>query len=73
MVNKNPDTAKISAVQKEILATQGKLQEKGTKFRLEAQQVAPELQTRFASGTGPGFGPGPGFAPGKARMGRPWR
>jgi Spy/CpxP family protein refolding chaperone len=42
MATENPDKAKISELQKEILALRGKLQEKGTKFRLEAQKTASE-------------------------------
>ena len=71
MASRSPDEAKISALQKETLAIQGKLQEKGTKLRLEAQKIVPEMGARFAYGPGPGFGP-PGFAPGRARMGAPW-
>jgi Spy/CpxP family protein refolding chaperone len=68
MASQSPDEAKISALQNEIHALQGELQEKGAKFRLEAQNVVPELQDRFgASGPGPGFRPGFGFGPG-----RPW-
>jgi Spy/CpxP family protein refolding chaperone len=65
--SRKPDEAKISALQKEILSIQGQLQKKGTKFRLEAQKVAPEQPDRLSA-----YGPGPGFAPGRARMGRPW-
>jgi Spy/CpxP family protein refolding chaperone len=73
MASQSPDEAKISALQNEIQALQGELQEKDTKFRLEAQEVVPELQDRFGSSNpGPGFGPGPGFARGRAGMGRPW-
>jgi len=68
MASQNPDETKISALQSEIQAIQGELQGKGTKFRLEAQKVVPELQDRFgANGPGPGFGPRSGFGPG-----RPW-
>jgi Spy/CpxP family protein refolding chaperone len=68
VTNRTPDEAKVSALQNEIQALQGELQEKGTKFRLEAQKVVPEPQDRFgASGPGPGFGPRSGFGPG-----RPW-
>jgi Spy/CpxP family protein refolding chaperone len=79
MASKNPDTAKISALQNDVLAIQGRLQETGEKFRAEAQNVVPELQERIAAngpdagfGPGRGFGPGPGFGPGRPPMGRPW-
>jgi Spy/CpxP family protein refolding chaperone len=67
MTSRNPDEEKISALQKEVLAMRGELQEKAEKVRLEVQKVVPELQSRLG-----GFGPGPGFAPGRARMIRPW-
>jgi Spy/CpxP family protein refolding chaperone len=66
MASQSPDEAMISSLQNEIQALRDGLQEKGTKFRLEAQQVLPELQDRFGA-SGPGPGPGPGFA-----QGRPW-
>ena len=69
MASKNPDEARISALQKEILAIRGKLEEKAIKLRLEAQKIVPELGTRYAYGPRPGFGP-PGFTPG--RVGPPW-
>jgi Spy/CpxP family protein refolding chaperone len=67
MRGQDSDEAKISALQNEIQALRGELQEKGTKFRLEAQKVVPELQDRFGAS-----GPGPGFARGRAGIGRSW-
>jgi len=69
LASKNPDQAKISALQKEISADQAKLEETGTKLRSEAQKIVPEIGTRFVWGPGPGFGP-PGFT--RGRPGPPW-
>ena len=44
MTSRNPDEEKISALQKEVLALRGELQEKAAKVRLEVQKVVPELR-----------------------------
>ena len=62
-LTQNPDQAKITTLQKEILNLQSKLQEKGTNLRLEIRKVlTPEQQAQVAA-----FGPGMGW--GKGRMG----
>ena len=70
-----PEQEKILAKQKEINALRAQMQEKGTKFRLEARNIlTPEQQAQVGSfwAGGPGFGPGygmrGGFGPGR-RMG----
>lgn len=59
-LSQNPDQAKITALQTEVLALQGKVQEKGTAYRLEARKVlTPEQQaqlTAYGSGSGHGMG-----------------
>jgi zinc resistance-associated protein len=63
----NPDQAKITALQKEILNLNSKLQEKGTNLRLEIRKVlTPEQQAQMAA-LGPGMGRGMGKM---GRMGR---
>jgi Spy/CpxP family protein refolding chaperone len=66
-LTQNPDQAKITALQKEILNLQSKLQEKGTNLSLEIRKLlAPEQQAQMAV-----FGPGMGRGMGKmGRMGR---
>jgi Spy/CpxP family protein refolding chaperone len=63
----NPDQAKITALQKEILSLNSKLQEKGTNLSLEIRKVlTPEQQAQMAA-----FGPGMGWGKGKmGHMGR---
>jgi Spy/CpxP family protein refolding chaperone len=63
----NPDQAKITALQKEMLNLRSQLQEKGTNLRLEIRKVlTPEQQAQMAA-----FGPGMGQGMGKmGRMGR---
>jgi len=59
-LNQNPDSAAITAKQKEILNLQTQLQEKGTNLRLEIRKLlTPEQQAQLAT-YGPGFGPGMG-------------
>ena len=59
-LNQNPDSAAITAKQKEILNLQTQLQEKGTNLRLEIRKLlTPEQQAQLAN-YGPGFGPGMG-------------
>ena len=61
-LTQNPDQAKITALQKEILNLQSKLQEKGTNLSLEIRKVlTPEQQAQMAA-----FGPGMG----RGKMGR---
>jgi hypothetical protein len=62
LASKNPDTSKISGLQHDVLAIQGKLQEKGEKFRAEAQKAVSEQQAQLAA-----YGPGMGY--GMGRMG----
>ena len=58
----NPDQAKITALQKEILSLNSKLQEKGTNLSLEIRKVlTPEQQAQMTA-----FGPGMG----RGKMGR---
>ncbi len=58
-----PDQAKITALQKEMLNLQSKLQDKGTNLRLEIRKLlTPEQQAQMAT-----FGPGMGKM---GRMGR---
>jgi Spy/CpxP family protein refolding chaperone len=66
-LTQNPDQAKITALQKEILNLQSKLQEKGTNLSLEIRKLlTPEQQAQMAV-----FGPGMGRGMGKmGRMGR---
>jgi len=63
----NPDQAKITALQKEILNLQSKIAEKGTNLRLEIRKVlTPEQQAQLSF-----YGPGMGRGMGKmGRMGR---
>jgi Spy/CpxP family protein refolding chaperone len=63
----NPDQAKITALQKEILNLNSKLQEKGTNLRLEIRKVlTPEQQAQMSL-----YGPGMGRGMGKmGRMGQ---
>lgn len=80
-LDQNPDSAAISAKQKEILDVRGKLQEKGTKYALEFRKVlTPEQQAQVASygpgmkrgmgmGRGMGGGYGMGRGPGMGGMG----
>ena len=66
---KNPDEEKILAKEKEISALKSQIQEKGTKYLLEARKVlTPEQQAKFGTegfgfihGMRGGFGPGPGM------------
>jgi Spy/CpxP family protein refolding chaperone len=59
-LNQNPDSAAITAKQKEILNLQTQLQEKGTNLRLEIRKLlTPEQQAQLAT-FGTGFGPGMG-------------
>jgi len=63
-LTQNPDSAVITAKQKEILNLQTKLHENGTNFRLEISKLlTPEQQAQIST-----FGPGMG--PGMGRMGR---
>ena len=66
-LTQNPDQAKITALQKEILNLNSKLQEKGTNLRLEIRKVlTPEQQAQMSL-----YGPGMGRGMGKmGRMGR---
>jgi len=63
----NPDQAKITTLQKEILNLQSKIAEKGTNLRLEIRKVlTPEQQAQLSV-----YGPGMGRGMGKmGRMGR---
>lgn len=62
-LSQNPDQGKISALQKDILNIQMKLQEKATSSKLEARKVlTPEQQAQVNI-----YGPGLGY--GKGRMG----
>jgi len=67
------DQAKIAARQKEIMALQAQVQEKGLAARMAVAEVlTPEQRAQmpaFGPGMGPGFGPGQGFGPGMG-MGR---
>ena len=66
-LTQNPDQAKITALQKEILNLQSKLQEKGTNLSLEIRKVlTPEQQAQMAA-SGHGMGRGMGNM---NRMGR---
>jgi len=61
-LTQNADQARITALQKEILNLQSKLQEKGTNLSLEIRKVlTPEQQAQMAA-----FGPGMG----RGKMGR---
>lgn len=60
-LSQNPDQAKISALQKDILNIQMKLQEKGTKTKLEARKVLTPEQQAQVSLYGPGMGHGKGW------------
>jgi zinc resistance-associated protein len=63
-LSQNPDQAKISALQKDMLNLRGQMQEKGTNTRLEIREVlTPEQQAQIAA-----YGPGMGRM--GARMGR---
>jgi len=64
----NPDSAAVTAKQKEIRELQSKLQEQATGLGLEIRKVlTPEQLAELpAFGPGPGFGPRMGFNP---RMG----
>jgi len=66
-LTQNPDQAKITALQKEILNLNSKLQEKGTNLRLEIRKVlTPEQQAQMSL-----YGPGMGRGMGKmGRMGQ---
>ena len=67
--SQTPDQAKITALQKEILNLQSKLQEKGTNFNFEVRKVlTPEQQAQMAS-FGPGMGRGMGGGRGMGKMG----
>ena len=72
-LEKNPDQAKITAVQKEIRTIRGQIDDKRTAYQLEILKIlTPEQQARFKEscargdfgghrhGMGPG-GPGPGM------------
>lgn len=59
-LGQNPDQVKVTALQKEVLALQGKLQEKGTAYRLEARKVLTPEQQAQVSAFGPGYGRGKG-------------
>ncbi|MGB9630039.1 MAG: Spy/CpxP family protein refolding chaperone [Thermodesulfobacteriota bacterium] len=63
----NPDQAKITALQKEILNLQSKIAEKATNLRLEIRKIlTPEQQAQLSL-----YGPGIGRGIGKmGRMGR---
>jgi Spy/CpxP family protein refolding chaperone len=63
----NPDQAKITTLQKEILNLQSKIAEKGTNLRLEIRKIlTPEQQAQLSV-----YGPGMGRGMGKmGRMGR---
>ena len=72
-LNQNPDSAAITAKQKEFWDLRSKLQEKGTNLRLGIRKVlTPEQQAQLpAFGPGLGFGPAMGFGPPiMSRMGR---
>jgi Spy/CpxP family protein refolding chaperone len=59
-LTQNPDQAKITALQKEVLNLQSKLQEKGTNLSLEIRKVlTPEQQAQMAA-----------FGPRMGKMGR---
>jgi zinc resistance-associated protein len=63
-LTQNPDQAKITALQKEMLNIRAQLQEKSNNVRLEIREVlTPEQQTQIAE-----YGPGMGRMGG--RMGR---
>lgn len=62
-LSQNPDQAKISALQKDILNIQMKLLEKATKTKLETRKVLTPEQLSQVSLYSPGMGYG------KARMG----
>jgi Spy/CpxP family protein refolding chaperone len=63
-VSQNPDQAKITALQKDMLNIRAQLQEKSTNARLEIREVlTPEQQAQIAA-----YGPGMGRMGG--RMGR---
>jgi zinc resistance-associated protein len=63
-VTQNPDQAKITALQKEMLEIRAQLQEKSNNARLEVRQVlTPEQQAQIST-----YGPGMGRMNG--RMGR---
>ena len=71
----NPDQEKILAKQREINALRAQLQEKATKYQLEARNIlTPEQQAQLRSfwGPGPGFGRGygmrGGFGPGRGML-----
>ncbi|MCX7966567.1 MAG: periplasmic heavy metal sensor [Syntrophorhabdaceae bacterium] len=69
-LSKNPDQAKIIALQKEILNLQGKILEKATQTRFEVRKVlTPDQQAQLALyGCGRGFGKG-GMGPMGPHMG----
>jgi zinc resistance-associated protein len=63
-LSQNPDQAKISALQKDMLDLRGQMQEKGMNIRLEIIEVlTPEQQAQL-----PAYGSGMGWMAG--RMGR---
>jgi len=66
-LTQNPDQAKITALQKEILNLQAKITEKGTNMKLETRKLlTPEQQAQMSI-----YGPGMGRGMGKmSRMGR---
>jgi len=75
-LEKNPDQAKIAAVQKEIRNLRDQTIDKGTAYRISALKgLTPEQQAKFNSycgrggfdmgyGPGAGRGPGGGYGPG---------
>ncbi|MFB3925137.1 MAG: Spy/CpxP family protein refolding chaperone [Syntrophales bacterium] len=75
-LERNPDQAKIAAVQKEIRSLRDQLQDKRTNYHFEILKVlTPEQQERFRSacmgrGMGPGYGHGRGggYGPGRGMM-----
>jgi Spy/CpxP family protein refolding chaperone len=78
-LNPTPDSAAVSAKQKEILDLRAKLQESGTNYALEFRKVlTPEQQAQVAAfgpgmgrGMGGGYGVGGGYGMGRGHgMGR---
>jgi len=67
-LNQNPDSAAVTAKQKEVWDLQSKLQDKANNLRVEIRKVlTPEQLSQVpALESGAGFGPGMGFGP---RMG----
>ena len=64
-LERTPDQKKILAAQKELQTLRGKLYEKGTLYRLDAQKVlTPEQQAQvqtYGTGRGCGYGYGKGM------------